>query len=102
MWCARWRVALVTTASESGEGDLLRSLDIHDILTLVDGRKELAAEIEGTSTDLRAYLRGELAKLRDERDFDYAVDSATVGYGSVSVDRADLLRGRINQLILPG
>lgn len=42
-----------------GEGDLLRSLDIHDVLTLVDGRRELAAEIEAAPPDLRAYVRGE-------------------------------------------
>lgn len=83
-----------------GKGDLLRSLDIHDVLTLVDGRRELAAEIEAAGPDLRTYVRDELVKLQAERDFDYAVDGATAGYGPVGADRADLVRERIHQLIL--
>lgn len=83
-----------------GGGDLLRSLDIHDVLTLVDGRRELAAEIEAAPPDLRTYVRDELVKLQAERDFDYAVDDATAGYGPVGADRADLVRERIHQLIL--
>lgn len=83
-----------------GEGDLLRSLDIHDVLTLVDGRRELVAEIEVAAPNLRKYVRDELVKLQTERDFDYAVDGATAGYGPVGADRADLVRERIHQLIL--
>ena len=83
-----------------GEGDLLRSLDIHDVLTLVNGRQGLAAEIEAAPPDLRTYVRDELVKLQAERDFDYAVDGATAGYGPVGADRADLVRERIHQLIL--
>lgn len=83
-----------------GEGDLLRSLDIHDVLTLVDGRRGLAAEIEDAPPSLRAYVRDELVKLQVERDFDYAVDGMTAVYGPVGADRADLVRERIDQLIL--
>jgi hypothetical protein len=83
-----------------GQGDLLRSLDIHDVLTLVNGRRELAAEIEAAPPSLRAYVRDELVKLQAERDFDYAVDGATAGYGPVGADRADVVRERIRQLIL--
>ncbi|HEX2282159.1 MAG TPA: hypothetical protein VHG52_10420 [Thermomicrobiales bacterium] len=97
-------VALMATKLSAwkgrGEGDLLRSLDIHDVLTLVNGRQELAAEIEAAPPDLRAYVRDEFVKLQAERDFDYAVDGATAGYGSVGADRADLVRERIQQLIL--
>lgn len=82
-----------------GESDLLRSLDIHDVLTLVDGRRELAAEIEAAPRHLRAYVRGELVKLRAERDFDYVVDGATAAYGPVGANRAGLVRERIHQLI---
>jgi hypothetical protein len=83
-----------------GKGDLLRSLDIHDVLTLVDGCRELAVEIETAPPDLCTYVRDELVKLQAERDFDYAVDGATAGYGPVGADRADLVRERIHQLIL--
>lgn len=82
-----------------GKGDLLGSLDIHDVLTLIDGRPELAAEIEAASPDLRAYVRGQLVELQVERDFDYVVEGATAGYGSVVTERASLVRERIHQLI---
>lgn len=83
-----------------GKGDLLRSLDIHDVLTLVDGRRELVSEIEAAPADLRAYVRGEFVKLQAEREFDYVVDGATASYGPVGGDRANLVRERIDQLIV--
>ncbi|HET8566469.1 MAG TPA: hypothetical protein VFL77_08345 [Solirubrobacterales bacterium] len=33
-----------------GRGDLLRSLDVHDVLTLIDGRPELIEEIKAASS----------------------------------------------------
>lgn len=82
-----------------GKGDLLPSLDIHDVVTLVDGRPELAAEIEAAPQGLRHYVRGELVKLQGQRDFNYAVDGATATYGPVGAERADLVRERIEQLV---
>lgn len=82
-----------------GKGDLLRSLDVHDVLTLVDGRPELTAEIEAARPDLRAYVRDELVQLQAERYFDYAVDGATAGYGPLGADRANLVRERLQQVI---
>jgi hypothetical protein len=49
-----------------GEGDLLRSLDFHDVLTLIDGRHELSEEVASAPPDLRKYIRGELFELRTE------------------------------------
>jgi predicted nucleotidyltransferase len=83
-----------------GKGDLLRSLDVHDVLTLVDGRPELASEIEAAQSDLRTYLRDELVQLQAESYFNYAVDSATAGYGPLGADRASLVRERLHQLVL--
>jgi hypothetical protein len=83
-----------------GGGDLLRSLDVHDVLTLIDGRPGLAAEFEAGPRNLRDYVRSELTKLQAERDFDYAVEGATAGYGPVAAARADLVRERVRQLIL--
>lgn len=82
-----------------GKGDLLGSLDIHDVLVLVDGRRELASEIETAPPDLRAYVRDELIELRAERDFDYVVEGAMAPYGPLGADRASLVRERIDQLI---
>jgi predicted nucleotidyltransferase len=83
-----------------GKGDLLRSLDVHDVLTLVDGRPELVSEIEAAGPDLRAYIRDELVQLQGESYFDYAVDGATAGYGLLGADRANLVRERLRQCVL--
>jgi len=37
-----------------GEGDLLRSLDVHDVPTLANGRPELVDEVRAAPTDLRS------------------------------------------------
>jgi len=82
-----------------GGGDLLRSLDIHDVITLLDGRPELVDEIQGAPFALRAYVKGELAELQAERDFDYAIEGATASYGPVGIDRANLVHERLDRLV---
>lgn len=82
-----------------GRGDLLRSLDVHDVLTLVDGRPELIDEFQAASPTLRTYIRNELLDLRGEPYFDYAVEGATASYGPVGAERARLVRNRIEELL---
>lgn len=82
-----------------GEDDILRSLDVHDVLTLIDGRPELGSEIEAARPDLRSYVREEFVQLRAAPYFDYAVDSTTTGYGPLGAERANLLRDRLDQLV---
>jgi predicted nucleotidyltransferase len=82
-----------------GRGDLLRSLDIHDVLTLLDGRPELIDEIQDASAVLRTYIRDELLDLRAEPYFDYAVEGATASYGPTGAERARLVRDRIEELL---
>lgn len=64
---------LVATKLEAfygrGNGDYGASHDVEDIVTLVDGRAELAAEIAAASHDLREYLREEIEDLLAERRF---------------------------------
>lgn len=82
-----------------GGGDLLRSLDIHDVLTLIDGRPELIEEVASATSDLRTYIRDELSELCTEDYFDYAVESATASYGPVGVGRARLVHARLDDLL---
>lgn len=82
-----------------GGGDLLPSLDIHDVLTLIDGRSELIEEVASATPDLRTYICDELAELQGESYFDYAVQSATAFYGPAGAERARLVRSRIDELI---
>jgi len=81
-----------------GKGDLLRSLDVHDVLTLADGRPELIDEVRAAPADLRSYVRAEISELTAEPYFDYALESATAGYGPLSAQRAEVLRERLAEL----
>lgn len=82
-----------------GRGDLLRSLDVHDVMTLLDGRSELVREIQDAPVELRSYIRDELTDLRDEPYFDYAVESAVATYGPIGAERARLVLDRITSLL---
>lgn len=82
-----------------GNGDLLRSLDIHDLLTLVNGRSELIDELEAAPLKLRAYVREELRAVQKEPYFDYAVESALAGYGQTAIERAQLITRRIDAIV---
>jgi hypothetical protein len=82
-----------------GRGDLLRSLDIHDVLTLIDGRPELIKEIKAAASAIRSYIKGELIDLRAEPYFDYAVEGTTASYGPVGVERTRLVQDRIEELL---
>ncbi len=81
-----------------GRGDLLRSLDVHDVLTLMDGRAELVEEVLAARPPLRAYIKDELAGLRDHPYFDYAVEGMTAGYGSLAAARAGVVHERLDMV----
>jgi hypothetical protein len=82
-----------------GNNDLLRSLDLHDILVLIDGRPELSEEINGQGSDLRTYIAVELAKVIDDPYFGYLAESAMHGYGELAPDRAERLTRAIGSLL---
>lgn len=82
-----------------GRGDLLASLDVHDVLTLIDGRPELAEEIASASSAIRTYIQDELTELLAEPYFGYAVDGATAAYGAVGSGRAGVVRARLDALL---
>lgn len=81
------------------KGDLLGSLDVHDVLTLIDGRPELTQEVQAAPPALRTYVKEELIALRSQPYFDYAVDGATASYGPVGAERARLVRVRVDELL---
>ncbi|MGI8945799.1 MAG: hypothetical protein ACR2GL_06125 [Thermoleophilaceae bacterium] len=83
-----------------GRGDLLRSLDIHDVLTLIDARPELRDEFTRADPDVRGYVRTELTSLVGHRHFEYAIDSATGGYGAVARERSKVLHERVERLLV--
>jgi len=52
-----------------GEGDFLASHDLEDILTVVDGRSELADELANAPVRLRAYTGRQFSKLLEQPAF---------------------------------
>jgi hypothetical protein len=71
---------------------------VHDVIVLVDGRRELADELCGAPADVAPYVRRELAVLCRDPYLDYAIESALHGYGRVAFERARLVRQRIEAL----
>jgi hypothetical protein len=82
-----------------GGGDVLRSLDVHDVLILIDGRLELIEEMRDASSNLRTYIKNELLDLQADPYFAYAVEGATASYGPIGAERARLVRDRIEELM---
>jgi len=54
-----------------GKDDLLGSRDAEDILSLVDGRKELVADIAGAEPAIRTYIGTEIGALLDDPSFEH-------------------------------
>jgi hypothetical protein len=50
-----------------GNGGSLPSLDVHDILTLFNGRPELISEIRSSSDDLRSFVERRPRRYRSTR-----------------------------------
>ena len=82
-----------------GNGDLLASLDVHDVLTLVNGRPELISEIRSAPDDLRSFVKDEMEALSEHPYFSYVIDSAVSGHGPAAPQRAQLVRQRIDEVV---
>lgn len=81
-----------------GRGDPLRSLDVHDILILLDGRPELIDELGAAPSSVRDYVVAELADLRAEPYFGYAVEGSLATYGRLAESRAEVVRLRLDRM----
>ncbi len=84
-----------------GNNDMLRSLDLHDIFVLIDGRGELPDEIAAQTPELQSYIAQELATLRKDPYFTYLIESALHGYGQQATPRAQHLQEQIDTIITP-
>ena len=83
-----------------GGGDVLTSLDVHDIIVLVDGRPELIDELAVQPEELRNYVANELTSLREVDYFEYVVQAAVAAYGDVANERAAIVGERLNAIIV--
>ena len=80
-----------------GAGDHLRSHDLEDVITLVDGRVEVLDEVEAAPPDLRSFLSHEIATLLDQPRFLDAVDGTVAGFRR----RGPGGRARVDDIALP-
>jgi predicted nucleotidyltransferase len=54
-----------------GQGDLFMSRDLEDILLVIDGRKEIVAEIQQADADIQKFIAEQFAALLKNSDFDH-------------------------------
>lgn len=78
-----------------GNNDPLGSQDIEDILTLLDGRENLAAELKQAPAQVQQYIGKQLRNLLNDRNFEFAVQSAS----SHDAAREDLIFQRLTAII---
>lgn len=79
--------------------DFYGSRDWADVITLVDGRKELLGEIQAASEPVKRYVADRLRDLSRHRDFDPGIEGALPS-SAESRDRVDyVILPRINELI---
>lgn len=78
-----------------GNNDPLDSHDVEDILTLIDGRPEIADEILQANSELRTYISSQLGTLQKHRDFEYAIAAASNG----DVAREEVISKRVDVIV---
>ncbi|HVS21803.1 MAG TPA: hypothetical protein VHD88_08135, partial [Pyrinomonadaceae bacterium] len=80
-----------------GKGDYFASHDLEDLITVVDGRRELLDELRSVSEDVRSYIAGAIGQMMKARQF---ID-ALPGYllpDSASQARINQLLARLTQM----
>jgi hypothetical protein len=80
-----------------GRFDYGMSRDIEDIVTVVDGRSEIAAEVEQSASSLQQYLSAEFSTLLFERDFLEALPGHLLP-DTVSQQRIRIVLTRMQQI----
>lgn len=80
-----------------GDGDIVASHDLEDIIAVVDGRPEIVSEVATASTDVRHYIASELRDLLANRDFTEALAGVLLP-DSASQARRGLLEGRLRSM----
>ncbi len=80
-----------------GDGDVLASHDLEDLVRVVDGRPELGGEFQAASEDLRSFVRKSLAAFTTDPHFSEALPSL-FGSGREAHARALLVQKRLNAM----
>jgi hypothetical protein len=81
-----------------GKDDYRGSHDLEDVMTVVDGRRELIDEVHRAPADVRTYIASEMQRLLDTRQFLDALPGFLLP-DSASQARQPLLRERLSRLV---
>jgi len=65
-----------------GDGNPLSSHDIEDVLNLYDGRPNLVSELKLAPVELRGFVSEKISSLLNDDNFEYAVQSCSLGDSS--------------------
>jgi hypothetical protein len=82
-----------------GHEDFLGSRDFGDMIALIDGREELVTEVQQAEPELRAYLVGELGRLRVHPRFREGVSGALRADFASQARAEEVVLPRLEQLI---
>jgi hypothetical protein len=80
-----------------GQFDYRMSRDVEDIVTVLDGRPEIVAEVQRAATSLQQYLSEEFLSLLSELDFLEALPGHMLP-DTVSQQRVRIVLDRIRQI----
>ena len=81
-----------------GQGDYLGSRDMEDIIALVDGRPELAGEVQISDPELRSYLHAEFLNLLSTTGFVEAIPGHLLPDGASQQRRAQIIE-RLREIV---
>ena len=84
---------------DRGGGDYLSSHDLEDVLSVVDGRPELAAELGKAPQELRSFVAQTFARLLGDEGFDNALPGLIVD-GSPAL-RTPVVADRLRAIAAP-
>lgn len=98
VFAAPWFLAAKLQAYQGrGNGDVLMSNDIEDIIALVDGREELSGEMKQAPNALQKFVSEQLSELLRLRAFQDVIQST-----AQTPDRETLIHDRLNAMITFG
>ncbi len=83
--------------ADRGREDVLESHDVEDIINVIDGRPELAAEVERMESELRQYLQSRCASLLALPHFRNTLPGM-IAAGDTSQERAAIVAARLERI----
>ncbi len=82
-----------------GKGDYMASHDLEDLLSVIDGRPELAQEIQSAPQDVRVYIASGIGKLVSTEAFMDALPGHLLP-DAASQSRIGTILGRMRQIAI--